>query len=92
MMNKELVKKIEELKELEALIKEAEAEVESLRDEIKAEMTKEKVDEMTCGRYIVRWKEVISNRLDSTAMKKAMPDVYNMYCKQSVSMRFTIAG
>ena len=92
MTTKEITKKIEDLKELEALIKEAEAEVEALKDELKAEMAMLNKDEMTAGRYTVRWTSVISNRLDSTAMKKAIPDVYNMYLKQTESRRFSIAG
>lgn len=90
MTTNELKAKIEELKELEAIIREAEAEVEALKDEIKAEMCDK--EEMNVGRYIVRWKSVVSNRLDTTALKKAIPDVYNMYVKQTESRRFSITG
>lgn len=88
----EITSKIEELKELEALIKEAEAEVEALKDEIKAEMLKQNTEEMNVGRYIVRWKNVVSNRFDSTSFKKVMPEVYKMYTKPTESMRFSISG
>lgn len=92
MSSVEIKAKIEELKELEGLIKEAEAEVEALRDEIKAEMQKQNKDEMMVGRYTVRWKNVQSQRFDSTAFKKVMPEVYNMYTRQTESMRFSITG
>ncbi len=88
----ELKKKIEELKELEGLIKEAEAEVEALKDEIKAEMDKEHKEEMSVDRYTVRWKAVFTNRFDTTTFKEAMPKVYEAYVKQTVSRRFTIVG
>lgn len=88
----EMASKIEQLKELEALIREAEKEVEALKDEIKAEMTKRNTEEMNAGRYIVRWTNVMSNRFDSTALKKVMPEVYNMYTKQTESRRFSIVG
>ena len=34
---------------------------------------------------------IISNRLDSKALKAALPDVYGQFCKASTSRRFTIA-
>lgn len=88
----EISAKIETLKELESLIKEAEAEVEALKDEIKSEMMKRNTEEMTVGKYIVRWTSVLSNRFDSTAFKKVMPDVYKAYTKQVSSRRFTVSG
>jgi predicted phage-related endonuclease len=87
----ELTSKIKELKELEELIKEAEAEVEALKDEIKAEMLKQNTEELEIGQYIVRWTSVLSNRFDSTAFKKVMPDVYKAYTKQVASKRFSIS-
>ena len=88
----DVVSKIEQLKELEALVREAEKEVEALKDEIKAEMTKRNTEELEAGRYVVRWTSVISNRLDSTALKKEMKDIYNRYVRQSESRRFSIVG
>lgn len=88
----EMLSKVEQLKELEALIREAEKEVEALKDEIKAEMAKKDTEEMGVGRYVVRWTNVVSDRFDSTAFKKAMPQVYGMYLKRSESRRFSITG
>ena len=88
----EIASKIEQLKELEQLIAEAEAEVEALKDEIKEEMLKHGKEEMEVGKYIVRWTSVLSNRFDSTAFKRVMPDVYKAYTKQTASRRFTISG
>ena len=87
----ELVSKIEELKQLERLIKEAEKEVEALKDEIKEEMQLRNTEEMEVGIYIVRNTSVLSNRFDSTTFKKAMPEVYKMYVKQTASRKFTIS-
>ena len=72
----EITSKIEALKELEALIEEAKAEAEALRDEIKTEMLNRNTEEMEAGQYIVRWTPVLSQRFDSTAFKKVMPDIY----------------
>ena len=88
----ELIKKIEALKELEALIREAERGVEELKEEIKEEMTKQNTEEIIVDRYIVRWTKVSTDRFDSKALKGALPDVYNMYIKTTTSRRFSING
>ena len=87
----EITSKIEALKELEALIEEAKAEAETLRDEIKTEMLNRNIEEMEAGQYIVRWTPVLSQRFDSTAFKKVMPDIYKSFTKQVSSRRFSIA-
>ncbi len=91
MSTNELTTKIHNLKELEALIEEAKAEAEAIRDEIKQEMLNRDTEEMAAGQYIIRWTSVLSNRFDSTAFKKVMPDVYKAYTKQVSSRRFTIS-
>lgn len=88
----DIVSKIEQLKELEELAEEVKAEAEALRDEIKNEMMKQGKEEMEAGKYIVRWTSVLSQRFDSTAFKKALPEVYKAYIKQSASRRFSISG
>ena len=87
----EITSKIDALKDLETLIEEAKAEAEALRDEIKAEMLSRNTEEMEAGQYIVRWTSVLTQRFDTTAFKKVMPDVYKEYTKQVSSRRFTIA-
>ena len=88
----EITSKIESLRALEELIEEANAEAETLRDEIKSEMMARNTEELTVGQYIVRWTSVLSQRFDSTAFKKVMPDVYKAYTKQISSRRFTISA
>ena len=87
----EIASKIKELKELEELIKEAEAEVEAIKDEIKAVMLEQKTEEMKVGTHIVRWTKVLSNRFDATAFKSVMPELYKAYTKQVASQRFSIS-
>ena len=87
----EITSKIEALKDLESLIEEAKAEAEALRDEIKTEMLNRNTEELEAGQYIVRWTSVLSQRFDTTAFKKVMPDVYKAYTKQISSRRFSIA-
>ena len=87
----EITSKIEALKELESLIEEAKDEAETLRDEIKTEMLNRDTEELEAGQYIVRWTSVLTQRFDTTAFKKVMPDVYKAYTKQVSSRRFSIA-
>ena len=91
MSSLEITSKIESLKDLETLIEEAKAEAEALRDEIKAEMLSRNTEELEAGQYIVRWTSVLTQRFDTTAFKKVMPDVYKEYTKQVSSRRFSIA-
>ena len=87
----EITSKIEALKELESLIEAAKAEAETLRDALKSAMLNRNTAEMEAGQYIVRWTSVLSQRFDTTAVKKVMPDVYKSFTKQVSSKRFSIA-
>ncbi len=91
MATNELLNKIEALNEWEQLMEEARQEAEALRDSIKQEMLNRNTDEMEVGQYIVRWTSVLTQRFDSTSFKKAMPDVYKAFTKQTASRRFSIA-
>ena len=90
MSTNDLVMKVEQLKELENLLEEVKVEAEAIRDEIKQEMMARDTEELEAGKYIVRWTSVLSNRFDTTAFKRVMPDVYKAYTKQISSRRFTI--
>ena len=87
----ELLAKIELLNKYEAMMEEIKTEADSIRNSIKAEMEAREVEEMIAGQYIVRYTSVLSNRFDSTAFKKVMPEIYKAYTKQISSRRFTIS-
>lgn len=91
MSTNDLVMKVEKLKELEELLEEVKTEAKSVRDEIKQEMLTQDTEELEAGQYIIRWTSVLTNRFDTTAFKKVLPDVYKAYTKQITSRRFTIA-
>ena len=91
MSTNELSSKIEALREWENIIAEAQAEAEAIRDVLKSEMTQRDVEELEAGQYIIRWTSVLSQRFDTTAFKKVMPEVYKAYTKQVSSRRFSIA-
>lgn len=87
MSRNELIAKIEALNEWEAVIEEAKAEAEAIRDSIKQEMLERETEELTAGQYIVRWTSVLTNRFDTTAFKKTYGDLYKAFTKQSASRR-----
>lgn len=92
MSTTELTAQIESLRALEELIEEAKAEAETLRDAIKQEMLNRDTEELSAGQYIVRWTTTLTQRLDTTKLKQALPEVYKSYLKQISSRRFTISA
>ena len=91
MANNELLNKIEALNEWEALMEEAKAEAEAIRDELKQHMLNENTEELECGQYILRYQTIVTNRFDNSSFKKLMPDVYKSFIRQTTSKRFSIA-
>ena len=87
----ELLANIELLNKYEAMMEEIKAEADRIRNTIKAEMEAREVEELIAGQYFVRYTSVLSNRFDSTAFKKVMPELYKAYTKQTASRRFTIS-
>lgn len=91
MSTNEIEIKIRKMQEWEQLAADAKAEAEALRDEIKAEMLNQQTEEMTAGKFIVRWTSVLSIRFDTTTFKREHAEMYKQYTKQSTSRRFSIA-
>lgn len=91
MSKMDLTKQVRELKELKAMAAELDAEITAIEDSIKAEMTARGTEEMTVDVFTIRYAKVISNRFDTTAFKKAMPDLAAQFTKQAESRRFSIA-
>ena len=85
----ELTSKIKELRELQALIEEAQAEAEAIKDLLKAHMGDQ--EELRAGEYKVAWKSVTSSRLDSKALKAALPEVAARFTTQTTTRRFCVA-
>ncbi len=88
----ELLAKVELLNKYEAMIEEMKNEADTIRNSIKAEMEAREVEELIAGQYIIRYTSVLSNRFDSTAFKKVLPELYKAYTKQTASRRFTISA
>lgn len=88
---KELEAKVLEIKELERMSEELAAEIDAAKDEIKSVMDAENIDSMTVGVFKISWKMVTSCRFDTTAFKKALPEVAARFMKESSARRFVIS-
>lgn len=85
----ELEAKCRELRQLQALIEEAQAEAEAIKDAIKAHMGEKET--AFAGEYKITWKPVTSSRIDTAALKKAMPDVVQAFTRETTTRRFIVA-
>ena len=88
MCNPNMEAKVHELMELKRMKEELEAEIAAAEDAIKAVMGDEEL--LTAGAFKVSWKNFISSRVDTTALKKAMPEIAEQFTKQTKSRRFAI--
>lgn len=85
----ELESKIRELRQLQALIEKATAEAETIKDTIKAAMGD--AEELRAGEYKITWKAVNASRIDTTALRKALPDVAKRFTRITTTRRFCVA-
>jgi len=90
MKNTNINATLKELKEYSDMMTALKAEIEKLQDECKEYMTENNLDEVISDDGIkATYREVISNRFDSTSFKKDFADIYSEYTKKTSSMRFT---
>ncbi len=85
----EIESKVKELRQLQSLIEEAQTEAEAIRDTIKAQMGDS--EELRAGEYKITWKPVTTSRLDTAALKKALPDVAARFTRETTTRRFCVA-
>ena len=84
----ELKAKATELRELRALQDELAIEIASIEDEIKAAMGDQ--EQIIAGAFKITWKSVTSSRFDSSAFKKANPELAAQYTRVIKTRRFSI--
>lgn len=85
----EMEAKARELRQLQALIEEAQAEAEAIKDDLKAAMGDSEA--VQAGEYKITWKPVTSARIDTAALRKALPDVAERFTKETTIRRFVVA-
>ena len=83
--------KIKELRELRRMADELAVEMESITDSIKRHMDAEGVDTLNGTDWKATYKAVTSSRLDTTALKKALPNLTAQFTKTTTARRFCVA-
>ena len=87
----ELQNKVNEIRELRRMAEELDAEIAAIQDTIKAHMDATGTDELTGTDFKITWKTVTSSRLDTAALKKALPAIAEQYTRTTSSRRFVLA-
>jgi len=86
-----LVNTAREYRELQAQIKELNAQAEALKQEMIREMDAQQLEETHAGEYTICYSLYESSRFDVTRLKNEKPDLYSTYIKKTVSARFQVA-
>lgn len=88
MTNQEFTAHVTELQELKKMQEELNAEIDALQDTIKQAMGDKEM--IIAGAWKITYKPVTTTRIDTTTLKKDLPDIAAQYSKTSTSRRFTI--
>lgn len=82
---------MKELAEYIRMQEEAAAMVESLKDQLKERMAAAGVESLAGAEHKATYKAVTSSRVDTTALKKELPEIAARYTKTTTARRFTFA-
>ena len=91
MNRNEINEAVKTIRELKRMREELEAEITAEEDRIKEEMNRTSNYTIMGDDYKVTYNEVTSTRIDTTALKKALPDVVERFSKTTTTRRFCIA-
>ena len=86
--NNDIIAKVQELMELRRMAEELQSEIDALQEAVKNFMGSE--ESMIAGAFKVSYKSVTSSRLDTSALKRDLPNVAALYTKQTTTRRFTV--
>ena len=91
MSSTELLSLVEQYKEAQQLIEAAQAEMDTIKAALSAEMSRRDVERMDVGTHKVTLKTVTTSRLDGKAIKAAAPDLVARFIKTTTATRFCVA-
>lgn len=91
MTAEKMTETVHNLRELMRMKEELEAEIEAAQDAIKAEMTATGEYEKRGTDWKCTWNEVTQNKLDSKALKQALPEIAEQFTKRTTYRRFLVA-
>ena len=92
MATNELISKLNDLAQLRRLADDLDAEITAIQDEIKAHMAAAQTDTLTAGAFRVVWKSVTSTRIDTAALRRELPEIWQEYGKTTTTKRFTVSA
>ena len=87
--NDSIITKVQELMELRKMAEDLQAEMDAITDEIKAYMGEEET--MMAGSWKVTYRQTVSKRIDSAALKKVLGDALDDYYKVVTARPFKIS-
>ena len=91
MSTDELLPLVEQYREAQQIMEAAQAEMEALKDQIKAEMTARNTDRLDVGTHRVTVQTVTTRRLDGKAFRAAMPELAQRFTVSTTYSRFVVA-
>lgn len=86
----EINQAVDQLRELRRMADELEAEIEAVRDRIKAHMSAAQLEELTGKDWRITYKAVTSSRFDAKAFRKEHAVMAEKYTKQTTTRRLTV--
>lgn len=91
MSNVEIEAKVNEYLEIQGFIEELTSDLEEVKDELKNILREKNVDELAVGSRVVRYKQVATLKFDTKSFKSNFSDLYKLYCRDSLSCRFSVS-
>lgn len=79
---------MKEIAEYTRLFEEVSATLDSLRDTLKTYMTENGLDSIAGSEHKASYKAVTSSRIDTTALKRDLPEIAAKYTKTTETRRF----
>ena len=92
MATNELISKLNDLAQLRRLADDLDAEITAIQDEIKAHMAAAQTDTLAAVAFRIVWKSVTSTRIDTAALRRELPEVWQEYGKTTTTKRFTVSA
>lgn len=80
--------KLRRREEITALMEELSAEKKKIEQEVKLYM--KEAETAQNANFLVSWKNIVTNRLDSKKLQKEMPEIYTKYLKPTGSRKFVV--
>jgi predicted phage-related endonuclease len=87
----EISTKIREFKELQIFIKQLEEEADGLKAGIIAKMEAQQTDTLQTDLFTVKYTAYTSSRVDTTSLRKELPEIAARYTTTTEARRFSVA-